>query len=141
MAIINTRYVPSILKLVPREECDDNPATDMSPQLGTPYCLDLQPMVSPLGLPCIEPPWGTLSAVDLNRGEVLWKVPLGTFEEAAPWPFSLMEGPPNIGGPAITASGLVFIAAHRTSTCGPSAPWTVKNSGKPSCPPGGTPTR
>jgi quinoprotein glucose dehydrogenase len=110
VAILNTRFVPAILKLVPREQCEDEPATHAGPQLGTPYCLDLQPMVSPFGLPCIEPPWGTLTAVDLNQGEVLWEVPLGNFEEIAPWPFSRMQGPPNIGGPAVTASGLIFIA-------------------------------
>ena len=109
IAVLNTRFLPAVLKLVPREAC--TAAAARSPQLGTPYCLEFYPIVSPLGAPCNEPPWGTLVAVDLNKGEKLWETPLGTLEHIAPWPVSLMEGPPNIGGPAVTASGLTFIAS------------------------------
>ena len=58
--------------------------------------------------PCQEPPWGTLNAVDLNRGEIVWKSTLGVVDE-------LMEkgvpktGTPNLGGSIVTAGGLVFI--------------------------------
>lgn len=64
------------------------------------------------GLPAIAPPWGTLNAIDLNTGEYLWKIPFG---EVA----SLKEkgitntGTENYGGPVITASGLLFIAATK----------------------------
>jgi quinoprotein glucose dehydrogenase len=110
IAVLNSRFVPAVLKLVPRKECDANEAAAGSPQMGTPYCLDLQPLVSPWGLPCNKPPWGTLVAVDLDEGAIKWEVPLGTFEEIAPWPFSLLDGPPGIGGPAVTGGGLIFIA-------------------------------
>ncbi len=110
IAVLNTRKVPMNLKLLPREECK-GPMGGLGPQMGTPYCMHYEPIVSPLGVPCNEPPWGTLIAVDLNAGEKLWEVPLGNLEHMAPWPVSkLIEGPPNIGGPAITASGLIFIA-------------------------------
>jgi quinoprotein glucose dehydrogenase len=64
------------------------------------------------GLPAITPPWGTLNAIDLNTGEYRWKIPFG-YEP------SLLEkgikntGVENYGGPVITASGLLFIAATK----------------------------
>jgi quinoprotein glucose dehydrogenase len=62
--------------------------------------------------PAISPPWGTLNAIDLNTGEFLWKIPFGEVE-------SLKEkgitgtGTENYGGPVVTASGLLFIAATK----------------------------
>ena len=64
------------------------------------------------GYPGVKPPWGTLNAIDLNKGEILWKVPLGIYPE-------LVEkglpptGTQNLGGPAVTSGGLVFIGATR----------------------------
>ena len=64
------------------------------------------------GYPGVKPPWGTLNAIDLNTGDILWKVPLGVYPE-------LIEkglpptGTQNLGGPAVTAGGLVFIGATR----------------------------
>lgn len=62
------------------------------------------------GWPCQQPPWGTLSAVDLNRGEVVWKVPLGIVEELEARGVR-NTGTQNLGGSIVTAGGLVFIAA------------------------------
>jgi quinoprotein glucose dehydrogenase len=109
IAILNSRFIPTRLQLFPREQC--GAVGGLGPQMGTPYCMELTPVTSPLGVPCNEPPWGTLVAVDLNRGERLWEVPLGTLEHLAPWPFSRIKGPPNIGGPIVTASGVVFIGS------------------------------
>ena len=61
------------------------------------------------GYPAIAPPWGTLNAVDLEKGEILWKVPLGEYPD-------LVEkgirntGAKSFGGPVVTAGNLVFIA-------------------------------
>ncbi|HEY1952947.1 MAG TPA: pyrroloquinoline quinone-dependent dehydrogenase [Gemmatimonadaceae bacterium] len=61
------------------------------------------------GYPVIKPPWGTLSAIDLNTGEYLWRSPLGEHVELAAG--SPITGAEQYGGPIVTAGGLVFIAA------------------------------
>jgi quinoprotein glucose dehydrogenase len=66
--------------------------------------------LDPDGYPAIAPPWGTLSAIDLNTGEYLWKVPLGEYPALAAQ--GLRDtGSENYGGPIVTAGGLVFIGA------------------------------
>jgi glucose dehydrogenase len=62
------------------------------------------------GYPAISPPWGTLSAVDLNTGKYLWKIPLGEYPELAAQGMN-NTGSENYGGPIVTAGGLVFIGA------------------------------
>lgn len=66
------------------------------------------------GYPAIKPPWGTLSAVNLNTGEYAWKIPLGEFEELKAKGIP-PTGTENYGGPVVTAGGLVFIAATMDS--------------------------
>ncbi|HND14673.1 MAG TPA: PQQ-binding-like beta-propeller repeat protein, partial [Pseudomonadales bacterium] len=112
LLILNTLFMPAELKLIPRDQCEAAGKESLvAPQLETPYCLRIEPLLSPLGVPCNAPPWGTLSAIDLATGDKRWEVPLGTLEHLAPWPFSHLRGAPNIGGPSVTASGLTFIAA------------------------------
>lgn len=62
------------------------------------------------GLPVSKPPWGTLTAIDLKTGEHRWQVPLGEFPELSQKGFP-PTGTDNYGGPLVTQSGLVFIAA------------------------------
>lgn len=66
--------------------------------------------LDPDGYPAIAPPWGTLSAINLNSGEYAWKIPLGEYPELAAQGMK-DTGTENYGGPIVTASGLVFIAA------------------------------
>lgn len=66
--------------------------------------------LDPDGYPAISPPWGTLSAIDLNTGKYLWKIPFGEYPDLAA---SGMRntGSENYGGPIVTAGGIVFIGA------------------------------
>ena len=68
--------------------------------------------LSPEGYPAIAPPWGTLNAINLNTGELVWKTTLGEYEELKAKGIA-PTGTENYGGPVVTAGGLVFIAAAR----------------------------
>ena len=75
------------------------------------YTMDgYNKFLDPDGYPAVEPPWGTLNAIDLNSGEFAWTIPLGEFPE-------LVEkgmrntGSENYGGSVVTAGGLLFIGA------------------------------
>ena len=70
---------------------------------GTPYLMRRRIILGPTGLPCTPPPFGSLVAVNLSTGAITWNVPLGTMGG--------FPGSPNLGGPIVTASGIVFIGA------------------------------
>ena len=111
----NVMDLPFVVKLLPREVFEHterpNPRVELSPQEGTPYGLYREGFLSPLALPCVKPPWGTLAAVDLERGEILWQRPIGTVEDLTPIPLRWEAGTPTLGGPLVTAGGLVFLGA------------------------------
>jgi quinoprotein glucose dehydrogenase len=106
MFVVTIR-TPNSLHLVPREECKERGREN---QLGTPYCSFTGFVMSPLGVPCTEPPWATVDAIDLVAGEHLWSVPLGTTRDMAPFPFWWIKGVPAIGGITVTRSGVLFAA-------------------------------
>ena len=64
------------------------------------------------GYPMVSPPWGTLSAIDLNVGEIKWQIPFGEFKELKEKGIPA-TGSENYGGPVVTAGGVIFIAATR----------------------------
>jgi quinoprotein glucose dehydrogenase len=66
--------------------------------------------IDPEGYPAVAPPWGTLSAIDLNTGEYAWQIPFGEYPELAAKGIR-NTGSENYGGPVVTAGGLVFIGA------------------------------
>ena len=71
---------------------------------GDPIFLDHE------GFPGIAPPWGTLNAIDLNRGEIRWSIPFGEYPQLAEKGMK-NTGTDNYGGPVVTANGLLFIGA------------------------------
>lgn len=64
------------------------------------------------GYPAVKPPWGTLNAIDLNKGEIAWKVTLGEFQELSARGIP-PTGTENYGGPVVTGGGLIFIGASK----------------------------
>lgn len=92
---------PAEAEIKPSGPPDPNKAPDYASTI--PFFLDQN------GLPAIAPPWGTMTAVDLNKGEILWKVPLGDFPEALARGVK-NAGSKSFGGPAVTAGNLVFMA-------------------------------
>ena len=80
---------------------------------GVPYThTGYNRFLDPEGYPAAAPPWGTLNAIDLNRGEIRWQVVLGEYEELTRRGIP-QTGTENYGGPIVTAGGLVFIGATR----------------------------
>ena len=83
--------------------------------LSSPYQLKgYTRFLTPEGYQAIAPPWGTLTAIDLNSGNHLWQVPLGEYEELQKQGVP-QTGTVNYGGGVVTAGGLLFIAATRDS--------------------------
>jgi quinoprotein glucose dehydrogenase len=66
--------------------------------------------MDPDGYPAIAPPWGTLSAINLDTGKYLWQIPLGEYPELEAKGLK-DTGSENYGGPIVTAGGIVFIGA------------------------------
>jgi len=112
LAFAYTMTLPFIVALVPRgtmqaeSSSDDYKQFEFARQTGTPYGMRRRSFMSALGIPCVKPPWGQLTAVDMEHGTIKWQIPLGD----APVTHSHV-GMPGLGGPVVTAGGLVFIAA------------------------------
>jgi quinoprotein glucose dehydrogenase len=66
--------------------------------------------LDPDGYPAIAPPWGTLNAIDLKSGRILWKIPFGEYPDLAKQGMT-NTGSENYGGPIVTAGGVLFIGA------------------------------
>jgi quinoprotein glucose dehydrogenase len=103
--IVNTMRLAMWVRLHERE------SSQRGNQLGTPYHMTRGMLISPSGLPCNGPPWGTLAAVDVGTGAIRWDVPLGRIPALGHIPESANWGSLNLGGPMVTAGGLVFIGS------------------------------
>lgn len=125
IAVVPVNRVAAMVQLIPRDGFDLARARTDDQRLGadyeynlmrgTPYVMRRRLLLAPSNLPCTPPPFGTLAAIDLRSGRRLWEVPLGAF--TAPFGPDLSSkvrpewGSPNLGGPIVTAGGLVFIGA------------------------------
>jgi quinoprotein glucose dehydrogenase len=126
IALVNSSHVVTYSQLIAREKADEmglKPVAKPSyenvagpvAQAGTPYAVSVAPFLSPLVAPCTQPPYGLISAVDLNTRKILWQKSFGTMRDSGPLLLStglpIPMGVPNIGGGVVTASGLAFIGA------------------------------
>jgi glucose dehydrogenase len=114
----NTTWMPFIVTLFPRERYDqmraqsggkEPPLAFGGPGEGTPYAASAAPFISPLAMPCHMPPWGHLTAIDLNSRSIAWRLPIGTSRANGPLGIPtgvpMPTGSPNMGGSLVTGSG------------------------------------
>jgi quinoprotein glucose dehydrogenase len=120
--IAAVNLLPMVVTLLTPEQLEQQahsgryPHSEFARQAGTPFAMRREPLLSPWGLPCTAPPWGTLVSVDLRHNRIAWQVPLGSTEGFTPWFLPVRDfGMPNMGGPIATAGDLVFVGAATDS--------------------------
>jgi quinoprotein glucose dehydrogenase len=105
----------AIINMLLNKKDDDEkpfPAQVVDSFLSLPYGITgYNKFLSKEGYPAVKPPWGTLNAIDLNTGEYVWKQPFGEYPEFKAK--GIETGSESYGGAAVTAGGLLFIAATR----------------------------
>jgi quinoprotein glucose dehydrogenase len=116
LLVANTNRIAVLVRLIPRDQYDaarnskgERVFGEFNGMRGTPFAMYREVMLSPHGVPCSPPPWGGLTAVDVDRGAIQWDVPFGTIS-AFPEPARSLIGSVNLGG-SMTSGGVVFIAA------------------------------
>ena len=122
LMVVNPLYMANQLTLIPRDQL---PEGVLGSQLGTPYSHNTQRFMSPLHVPCMQPPYGTLGVVDLETKELLWQKPIGTAKHTGPTFFGTLNlptrlpltvGTPQTGGTVTTAGGIIFSAGAFDNT-------------------------
>jgi len=114
VVVVPVNRVPAMIQLIPAEGFNGDSLFredaargitnfEYSRMRGTPYIMRRRIILGPAGLPCTPPPFGAVVAVNLGTGAIQWTVPLGTFGG--------VPGSVQLGGPIVTAGGLVFIGA------------------------------
>jgi len=120
LLMVNTIRFANFGRLVPRAEAEamkfgGKEGTAVFEQAGTPYVFAKSTFMSPMGVPCQKPPYGTIHALDLDTRGMVWSKSFGTSAKAGPFNIpSLLPirmGVPNQGGSVVTAGGLAFIGA------------------------------
>jgi quinoprotein glucose dehydrogenase len=121
LLVTNTNNLVAWARLVPRAKYDqpgahDNEDADHGDQTGAPYGMARRFLQSASGLPCSAPPWGVLTAVDMNEGKIRWQVALGSMQDfGGAHAQQIPPGSISLGGPIVTAGGIVFIAGTTDS--------------------------
>jgi quinoprotein glucose dehydrogenase len=129
IAVVPVNRIPAMVQLIPDSANIDSISYESqragvdyeyTHMKGTGYWMRRRLILGPSHMPCSPPPFGSLVAVSLSTGQILWNVPLGT------WPSTVgrqatgdtadgrrltADGSPNLGGPILTKSGLIFIGA------------------------------
>jgi quinoprotein glucose dehydrogenase len=116
LLIAPVNRLPTIVRLIPQEQLGAArrgfPKRETTEQRGAPIAMSRELFLTDSEAPCVKPPWGELVAIHADTGEEAWRVPLGDVREAlGATSFPTPLAPPNLGGPAATDTGLVFIGA------------------------------
>ncbi len=115
LLILPNNHLATEVRLIPRdsyEEMRTSPSRkldgdwEFAPQTGTPYGMMRRFLLGPKRVPCTPPPWGTLIAIQGSTGDKKWEVPLGSLSAKLPEGLGSLS----LGGPVITAGGVIFIA-------------------------------
>lgn len=117
-AFTTPAYLAFVSRLVPRPndtalvlgEHPKGSLPALNENFGAPYAVYLGPFVSPLGIPCQQPPWGYVAGVELGTGKIVWRHRNGTVRDLAPVPVPFRMGVPSLGGPMMTAGGVAFLS-------------------------------
>lgn len=110
----NVSAAVNIITLIPAERAagfKPPQGVELAPQRGSPFAMTRALARSPLGMLCNPPPWGSMVAVDLKAGKILWRSTVGTMEDVAPLGIALHVGTPLVNGLLVTAGNLVFTGA------------------------------
>jgi quinoprotein glucose dehydrogenase len=111
--IVAVSNLPFRVQMIPAAEFAQGARADfrgeIAPERGAPYAMARAGLRSPSGLPCNPPPWGELVAVDLAAGRIVWHQPVGSMAEVFGSRARTIPGSVVLGGPIVTASGLIFI--------------------------------
>jgi membrane-bound PQQ-dependent dehydrogenase (glucose/quinate/shikimate family) len=115
--VVNPMLLGNQLKLTSRDELADGAQGN---QRGTPYTSTTVRFMSPLGVPCNQPPYGVLAAIDLETRQLLWERPIGSAKDSGPLGLKALLpitiGTPQSGGTVTTAGGLIFTAGTFDNT-------------------------
>jgi quinoprotein glucose dehydrogenase len=120
LLVTNTNNLVAQVKLIPRAKYEERGShqedADYGDQIGSPYGMARRFLQSPSDLPCSAPPWGMLTAVDMIEAKIRWQVPLGSMQDfGGAHAQQVPPGSISLGGPIITAGGVVFIAGTTDS--------------------------
>lgn len=131
LLITASNRIANRVKLVPRVDAEHQGAVPMgkgsnpdigglAPQANSSFAAAVAPFLSPLFSPCQQPPYGTLTAIDLASGKVVWHHPVGSARAAGPLGIRshipMEMGMPMFGGPMVTRGGLTFMSATKDET-------------------------
>jgi quinoprotein glucose dehydrogenase len=120
LLVTNTNNLVAGARLIPRAKYDQRGSHtedgDYGDQSGAPYGLFRRFLQSPSDLPCSARPWGLLTAIDMTAGKIRWQVPLGSMQDfGGAHKQQIPPGSISLGGPIVTAGGVVFIAGTTDS--------------------------
>ena len=116
LLVTQSMCLATVVKLFARTSPDDDKGPKTCCRKGTPYFVTELPFQSRLRVPCQQPPFGLLTAIDLRTAKIVWQKPFGTAENSGPLNFKThlpftIGAAPDIGGPISTRGGLTFIGA------------------------------